>query len=60
LSIRYGTRILYLAKGKTAVELADNAQLAPTLEAIKSAVMAGELDAQIEIASEDLKSGFKG
>lgn len=42
------------------MELADNAQLAPTLEAIKSAVMAGELDAQIEIASEDLKSGFKG
>lgn len=60
LSVRYGARILYLAKGKTAVELADNAQLVPTLEAIKSAVMAGELDGQIESASEDLKSGFKG
>lgn len=60
LSVRYGARILYLAKGKTAVELGDNAQLVPTLEAIKSAVMAGELDAQIETASEDLKSGFKG
>lgn len=60
LSVRYGARILYLAKGKTAVELADNTELVPTLEAIKSAVMAGELDAQIEIASEDLKSGFKG
>lgn len=60
LSVRYGARILYLAKGKTAVEVADNAQLVPTLEAIKSAVMAGELDAQIETASEDLKSGFKG
>ena len=59
LSVRYGARILYLAKGKTAVELADNAQLVPTLEAIKSAVMAGELDGQIETASEDLKSGFK-
>lgn len=60
LSIRYGARILYLAKGKTAVELTDSGQLAPTLEAIKSAVMAGELDGQIETASEDLKSGFKG
>ena len=60
LSVRYGARILYLAKGKTAVEVSDNAQLVPTLEAIKSAVIAGELDAQIEIASEDLKSGFKG
>lgn len=60
LSVRYGARILYLAKGKTAVELVDNAQLVPTLEAIKSAVMAGELDGQIETASEDLKSGFKG
>ena len=59
LSVRYGARILYLAKGKTAVELADNAQLVTTLEAIKSAVMAGELDGQIETASEDLKSGFK-
>lgn len=60
LSVRYGARILYLAKGKTAVEVAENAQLVPTLEAIKSAVMAGELDGQIESASEDLKSGFKG
>jgi len=60
LSVRYGARILYLAKGKTAVEIGDNAQLVPTLEAIKSAVMAGELDGQIETASEDLKSGFKG
>jgi len=60
LSVRYGARILYLAKGKTAVEVADTAQLVPTLEVIKSAVMAGELDAQIETASEDLKSGFKG
>ena len=60
LSVRYGARTLYLAKGKTAVEVADNAQLVPTLEAIKSAVMAGELDGQIESASEDLKSGFKG
>ena len=59
LSVRYGARILYLAKGKTAVEIADNSQLVPTLEAIKSAVMAGELDAQIETASNDLKSGFK-
>ncbi len=60
LSIRYGARILYLAKGKTAVELGDTSQLVPTLEAVKSAVMAGELDGQIETASEDLKSGFKG
>lgn len=60
LFVRYGARVLYLAKGKSAVEVASKESLVPTLETIKAAVMAGELDDQIDAASKDLRSGFKG
>ena len=58
LSIRYGARLLELAKGKFSVEIASEKELVPTLEAIKAAVMAGELDAQMEAASNKLRDGF--
>ena len=59
LSVRYGARLLELAKGKFAVELASDKELVSTLELIQSAVLSGELDAQIEIAANKLRSGFK-
>ena len=59
LSVRYGARLLELAKGKFAVELASEKELVPTLEVIKEAVLAGELDAAIEIASVKLRNGFE-
>jgi hypothetical protein len=59
LSVRYGSKILELAKGKYAVELASEKELVPTLEIIKAAVLAGELDAQMEIASVKLRNGFE-
>ena len=58
LNVRYGARVIELAKGKTAVEVATKADLVPTLELIKQAVEAGELDAQIAAASEKLRDGF--
>ena len=58
LNIRYGVRLLELAKGKSAVEIATAAELVPTLELIKQAVEAGELDAQIEAAAVKLRAGF--
>lgn len=58
VNVRYGTRLIELAKGKTAVEVASKADLVPTLELIKQAVEAGELDAQIAVASEKLRDGF--
>ena len=60
LSVRYGTKVLELAKGKWAVELAGEKDLVPTLELLKGAVLAGELDAQIEAASDKLREGFGG
>jgi hypothetical protein len=47
-----------LAKGKFSVEVASPAELVPTLELIKTAVEAGELDAQLESASTTLRAGF--
>ena len=59
VSVKYGTKVIELAKGKHSVEV-DNAQsLVKVLETIKSAVEQGELDAQIESASGALKLGFK-
>lgn len=59
VSIRYGSKVLELSKGKAAVEVANPDELVSTLEAVRRAVEAGELDAQIEAASGALKAGFK-
>jgi hypothetical protein len=58
LSVRYGTKILELAKGKFAVEVATEKDLVPTLDVIKAAVIAGELDAAIDAAANKLQAGF--
>jgi len=58
LSVRYGVKVLELAKGKVAVEVGGEKDLVPTLELIKLAVEAGELDAQIEVAAVKLRDGF--
>ena len=47
-----------LAKGKSAVEVAGPQELIKTLEALKAAVEAGELDAAIDTASQSLREGF--
>ena len=58
LSVRYGSKTLELAKGKNAIELATGDELVSVLEKLKTAVLAGELDAQIEAASGALRAGF--
>jgi hypothetical protein len=58
LVVKYGTKPLELVKGKVAIELAAQADLIPTLETLKAAVTAGELDAQIEVMSSALRKGF--
>jgi hypothetical protein len=50
--------LIELAKGKTALEVASTADLVPTLELIKQAVEAGELNAQIELVANNLHDGF--
>ncbi len=58
MSVRYGSKTLELAKGKNAIELATGEELIAVLERLKAAVLAGELDAQIEAASGALRAGF--
>ena len=58
LSVRYGTKVLELAKGKYAVEVGAEKDLVGTLETIKAAVLAGELDTAIDNAANKLRAGF--
>jgi ABC-type phosphate/phosphonate transport system ATPase subunit len=58
LSVRYGTKVLELAKGKWAVEVASEKDLVGVLDLIKTAVLAGDLDTQIEAAANTLREGF--
>lgn len=59
LTVRYGSQILELGRGKFSVDVADADQLVPTLELVADAVIAGELDVQISAAAVTLRKGFK-
>lgn len=59
LNIRYGTRVLELAKGKSAIEIGERKQLVPTIEALKQAVAAGEIDTQLTAAGDEVGLRFK-
>jgi hypothetical protein len=59
VSVRYGSKLIELAKGKPTIELANKQELISTLELLKDAVEAGELDQQIEQVSGALRSNFK-
>ena len=59
LTVRYGSRVLELAKGKSAIDIADQAALIAALEVLVQAVSAGELDAAIEVAVGQTRRGFK-
>ena len=57
-NVRYGSKVIELGKGKNAVEVADLNALVEALTTVKNAVLAGELDSEIEKASGALRSGF--
>jgi hypothetical protein len=59
LQVRYGTRVLELAKGKNSIDVGTVADLLPVLATVKKCVEAGELDAQIEAASAAVRERFK-
>ena len=58
IAVRYGAKVLELAKGKYAIEIASANELVPTLQIIKSAAENGELDSAIDYAANKLRSGF--
>jgi hypothetical protein len=59
LFIRYGSRVIALSAKSNAVECASVKDVLAALQVVKSAVEAGELDAQIGAASDRLREGFK-
>jgi hypothetical protein len=59
LSVRYGSKLIELAKGKNGVEVADLQGVVDVLGVIKQAVINGELDKPIEAVSGALRAGFK-
>lgn len=58
LQVRYGTRVLELAKGKNTIDVGTSAELLAALETVKRAVEEGELDAQIDAASAAVRARF--
>jgi hypothetical protein len=59
VTLRYGSKTIEFAKGKTAVELSSAEQLVSTLSMLRDAVNSGELDTQLEAASAQVKEMFK-
>lgn len=59
LTVFYGSRPLSFGKGKASIEVGSADELLSVLEAVKKAVEAGELDAEIDAASGALKANFK-
>ena len=59
VSAYYGSRVLELAKGKTAVEAADLDEVVDILGLFKAEVDKGSFDAAIELASGNLRKNFK-
>ena len=58
-SIKYGAKIVELAKGKPSIQVESGLDLISTLELVKEAIEVGELDSQIEEVSGALRSNFK-
>lgn len=59
LQLRYGSRLLEIAKGKTTIEVGDMAKLVPTLELIRDAVLLGEFDDLLSSASSRLAAQLR-
>jgi hypothetical protein len=59
LQVRYGTRVLDLAKGKNSIEVSNANELIAVLKTLQTAVDAGELDVQIDSASAAVRERFK-
>jgi hypothetical protein len=60
LTVRYGAKVLEIGgKGKNAIEVASASELVKTLELVKTATGAGELDDAISAASAKLREGFE-
>jgi len=58
ITVRYGARTLEIVEGKNAIETDNIADVITSLQVIRSAVDAGELDMRIDAVMSVAKSGF--
>jgi hypothetical protein len=58
VQLRYGSKVIDIAKGKNSIEVNDGSHLISVLETLKVAVETGELDAQVSGAAEAVKARF--
>ncbi len=58
VQIFYGNKVIDLAKGKNAVEIASGDELISVLTRLQQAVLDGSLDVQIEQAADSVKARF--
>lgn len=58
LNVKYGSACLQIAKGKFAIDAGSIEGVIETLQTLKRATEAGELDSHIEAVAGEVKSGF--
>ena len=59
LPVKYGGRVLEFAKGKNAIEVNSADELINALTTSKTAVEAGDIDSQLNLAADAVKERFK-
>ena len=59
IQIKYGSRVLEFSRGKNAIEVSSGEDLIAALTTLKTAVEAGELDSQLNLAADAVKERFK-
>ena len=59
VQLRYGSRVITLAKNRNAVEVSGIGELLAVLQTLKTAVAAGELDQEIAVAADMVRARFK-
>lgn len=60
LEVRYGYKLLEIAKGKTSIEVGEAKNLLPTLEKVRLAAETGEFDEQLAYTSTRLAEQLRG
>ena len=58
IQLRYGSKVIDIAKGKNSVEVSNGTELIAALETLKSACELGELDQQIGGAADAVRARF--
>jgi len=58
ISMRYGTKVIEIAKGKLSIEVGERRQLVAVIEALTQTVATGELDNHIDSAVAEVSKRF--